>query len=121
MKESNFNKICNIAMDDNVDIIEMFNENELNRIASGDNVYVVYAADDMFSHWGKSKGAINHVFVICFSADQKDAVESSLRNQKSMKRVSACKLEPFFRLRHGGTWSVKNANDCPAWNKGIIV
>ena len=30
-------------------------------------------------------------------------------------------LSCFHKVRKTGTWSIKNANDCTAWNKGITV
>ena len=80
---------------------------------------MAYATDKMFSGWGMSQGRLNHVFVICFSEAQ--AVYSSLANQKCMQRANYRPLENFINSRHGGTWSVKNANECAAWNKEIIV
>lgn len=119
---NNFNKICNIAMDSNFDILEELTDNQINRIKDDPkHVYVVYATDEMFSGWGLSLDKLNHVFVLCWSANQADAIENSFLNLKTMKRVSRCRLDTFFTRRHGGTWSFKNANNCQAWNKGVIV
>lgn len=119
---NNFNKICNIAMNSNSDILEELTDGQIGRIKfDPEHVYVVYATDEMFSGWGMSKDKLNHVFVLCWSVEQADAIESSFNNIKSMKRVSRCRLDTFFTRRHGGTWSFKNANNSQAWNKGVIV
>lgn len=118
-KASNFTRLCNIAMDDNIDILDDFSENEITEINIGEKIYVVYATDELFSRWGLSAGQLNHVFVICFSWRQAFNVEQSLKEQKSMKRVTHKHILDFFYVPKRGTWSIKNANHCSAWNKGL--
>lgn len=123
MKQTNFTKLCNIAMDSNSDIYDMFKETEISTINYGVDVWVVSARDSMFSGWGMSKGKNNHVFCICWSREQADAIESSLRNLKNMSFISRSSLENFISVRtkhYRGTWSIKNGNDCFAWNNHII-
>lgn len=121
MKESNFNKLMNIAMDSNTDILDMFKETEISAINSGDNVFVAYATDEMFSGWGMSKNKLNHVFAICWNHQQAEAITYSFKLLKNMKRPNYLPLENFFNNYHRGTWSIKNANDCRAWNRGVII
>lgn len=124
MRKSNMQAIFNIAIDENEKILDMFTELEIGAINWGANVTVVSARDSMFSGWGMSKNKDNHVFVICFSNAQADAIESSLRDLRSMSNVTRSSLDYFIhnRQRHNrGTWSCKNANNCFAWKKGITV
>lgn len=124
MKKTNMEAIFSIAIDENEKILNMFTELEIKAINWGANVTVVSARDSMFSNWGLSKDKDNHVFAICFSNAQANAVESSLRNLSCMSNVTRSSLEYFIHNRqkhHRGTWSIKNANKCHAWNKGIKV
>lgn len=121
MKKDNFTKLYELALDKYEDMEKMFSENEIKAINNG-KCWVVYALDRLFSGWGKSNKKNNHIFVICWSHEQEFNIKNSLENAHEMSYVSSCSVDYFVskKDRHG-TWSIKNANDCAAWNKGLEV
>lgn len=128
-KLTNFQKICNLAMDSDEDIANEFSLTEKNCINHGINNkgndvnYVVWAKDKMFSGWGRSKDMTNNVFVICWSHSQAIAILNSLKHCECMVNPRMVTLDFFCSMRHysKSTWSLKNANNCTAWNDGYIV
>ena len=74
------------------------------------------------SGWGMSKNTPNKVYVICWSEAQARAIYNSFCDREEMLRPNFCTLNRFFTIyKKGSTWSIKEANDCTAWNKGIII
>lgn len=120
IKHSHFEKLYRRTLDTHEEMMEMFTPYEIEAINDG-KVWIVYATDKMFSGWGMSKGKNNHVFVVCFSQVQADAIYDTFFHDKNMARPGECSIEWFHKVRKTGTWSIKNANDCTAWNKGITI
>lgn len=120
MKKDHYTKLYEMVLDSFEDMSQMFSDNEIKAINQG-KCWVVFALDRLFSGWGKSNNKSNHVLVICWSHEQKFNVVQSLEKANEMRYVNCCSLEHFITTRHNrkGTWSVKNANDCAAWNKGL--
>lgn len=124
-KLSNFEKLYRFSVDTYEELMEMFSPREIDAINKADSTqtYAVYAIDKIFSEWGRSPGQNNHVLAICWSREQREKVYQGLCEAREMRLVSWCSLDHLIKTRHNrkGTWSIKNANDCPVWNKGIQV
>lgn len=125
IKRTNFEKLYKTVLDSHEEMMNMFEPREIERInkPEGTETYTVYASDRIFSGWGHSQGMTNHVLVICWSRQQKEAIYASLCERTEMTHINWCSLEHFIatRSKRRGTWSLKNANDCYAWNKEIKV
>lgn len=121
MKKDNFTKLYEMVLDSYEDMEKMFSESEIRAINQGKKPWVVFALDRLFSGWGKSQNESNHVLVVCWSHEQRFNIEQSLKDAHEMSYVTSSSLEHFITTRHNrrGTWSIKNANDCAAWNKGL--
>lgn len=120
IKKNNFEKLYQKVLDTHEDLMKMFSAREIESINKGEP-FVVYAVDSFFSGWGKSKNETNHVLVVCWDHYQKFNVYQGLCEDRNMTFVNTAPLENFLKASHKGTWSVKNANDCPIWNKGLKV
>ena len=121
IKKSYFEKLYQRCLDTHEELMKMFSPKEIEAI-NKEKAWVAYATDSFFSGWAMSKDKLNHITVICWSREQADAVYRGLCEKTEMKRPNTASIAYFLdKVRKTGTWSVKNANECPVWNKGIIA
>lgn len=124
MPKTNWEKLNNLEYEDETihnDLTDDFNPVEIYHI-NFKNPYVVYALDKFMSGWGPSTKRKTHDAIICFSLKQAVDVQDKLNELKNeFSHVYRTTMEHFFKIHHHGIWLVKNANNCPAWNKGTVV
>ena len=120
---SNFAKLLNIDnTHEEESILEDFSELEQCAINRRENIWVVYAIDKFLSGWGPAENTNAHQFIICWSREQKNAIYETLINDKTFSRTNCAPLRNFLKGQHkDGIWTIKNANNCHAWNKGVLV
>lgn len=115
-----FNKIVNKC--DKVRA-EDFTEEQINLINNGYNFYVVIARDNFLSGWGEAENKSCWQVVICWNALQRDKVLSTFKTDHSFKY--ARDFEDFKNFLNRkfvkSLLTLKNANQCHAWNGGVFV
>ena len=116
---TNLEFLIDISVDTEEELKEEFNIKEIEKI-NFENPYVVYGKDHFLSGWGKAEGQVHHQLVICWNLPQRTAVRDKMK-EKGFTYLIATSLDTFRNMPHRGTWSVKNANNCPAWNDGKTV